>query len=154
MGSRLTIVTSLPTWAVLTLAFASPVIAVMIAFLSHRAARDLEARSKREEVLRNLRWAAELAVCDDVDKARLGTYELQALRESKMLSSTEEGLIDAALRATIAVPRQAIAQSADVAAVEVVVTTGPAVTGEIPVPSEGEGDPGEGADILCHRRSS
>lgn len=118
--------TTLPTWAVWVLSFGSPAVTAVIAtvgvYLSRRGARELETRSRREEVLRNLRWAAELAVSDDVRQARLGLEELQALRDSQMLSATEEGFIDAALRAAIAVPRQAIEQAGG--DVEVVTTTG------------------------------
>jgi hypothetical protein len=111
----LTIVTSLPTWAVYALAFGTPALTAAIAFLgqfySRRATRELEARSRREEVLRNLRWAAELAVSEDTAKSRLGIEELEALRDSKLLSRTEEGFVAAALRVTIRDPHQAIAQS-------------------------------------------
>lgn len=117
--------TSLPTWAVWALSFGSPAITLVVAFvgqyLTRRVAQDLEARSKREEFLRNLRWAGELAVSGDEPKARLGIQQLQALRSSRMLSSAEEGLIDAALRAAVEAPRQAITQAPG--DVEVVPTT-------------------------------
>jgi hypothetical protein len=76
-----------------------------------RAARDREARFKREEVMRNLRWAAELAVSDDAAKMRLGVRELDALRNSKMLGPDAEEIIYAALRAAIEIPVQRIEQS-------------------------------------------
>jgi hypothetical protein len=141
-------VTSLPTWAVWTLSFGSPTLTAVIAFLGyyfgHRAARDLEARSKREEVMRNLRWAAELAASNDAAQARLGIQELKALRDSKMLSPIDQGFVYAALDATIEIPRQAIAQSAKDA--EVIVNASANVAGETIVSSE-EGDLGEEADI-------
>ena len=62
--------------------------------------------------MRSLRWAAELAVSNDAAKSRLGVQELQALRDSKLLTLVEQGFIDAALRATIEIPRKAIDQSA------------------------------------------
>lgn len=130
--------TTLPTWAVWVLSFGSPaltaVIAVVAQYLNRRAARELETRSRREEVLRNLRWAAELAVSEDVRQARLGMEELQALRDSQILSSTEEGFIDAALRAAIAVPRQAIERARG--DVEVVATTDDSEAEEALVASE------------------
>lgn len=139
--------TTLPTWAVWTLSFGSPAVTAVIAVLghyfSHRAARDLEARSKREEVMRNLRWAAELAASNDAAKARLGVQELKALRDSKMLTPVEQGFVYAALDATIKVPRQVIAQYAE--DVEVVVEAGTNVAGETLVSSE-EGH-GEEANI-------
>jgi hypothetical protein len=94
--------------------------------------------------MRNLRWCAELAVSDDAAKARLGVEELEALRDSKMLGPSEEGFVYAALRATVKVPRQAIARSAS--EVEVVVRTDSGITGENPV-SSGEGAQGEVTDI-------
>ena len=94
--------------------------------------------------MRNLRWAAELAVSDDARKARLGVLELKALRDSKMLSESELGFIYAALDNTIEETRQAIDRSAG--EVEVVVRSDSDVAGGIPV-SSGEGDHGEEADI-------
>jgi hypothetical protein len=131
-------VTSLPTWAVWLVALGSPVatavIAIVAQYLNRRAARELETRSRREEVMRNLRWAAELAVSEDVRTARLGIEQLQALRDSQILSPAEEGFIDAALRAAIAAPRQAIEQARS--EVEVIATTEVSDTGEALVPSE------------------
>jgi hypothetical protein len=40
--------------------------------VTRRGAKELETRSRREEVLRNLRWASELAVDTDERKAKLG----------------------------------------------------------------------------------
>lgn len=109
------LVTTFPTWAVYLLSFGSPVLAfvgVMFGqYISRRGARELEIRSKREEVMRNLRWAAELAVSDDEDQARLGVEQLRALLESRMLGSSEEGFVYAALRAAIKVPVQEIEQA-------------------------------------------
>lgn len=91
--------------------------------------------------MRNLRWAAELAVSDDVRQARLGNRELRALQNSRMLSSTEVDFIYAALDAALDVPVQEIEQAAG--EVEIV-TTSVSVTGEFLVPSEGEGEQEEG----------
>ena len=132
--------TTLPTWAVWLLSFGSPTLTAAIAIvgqhISRRGARELETRSKREEVLRNLRWAAELAVSDDVRKARLGIQELKALQNSKMFSPAEVDFIYAALAAALDEPRQAIEQAGD--EVEVVATTSLSATGNVPVPSEDE----------------
>lgn len=148
MGSRLDLVTSFPTWAVWVLTFCLPVLTAVGAFLGqyfgHRAAQDLEARSKREEVMRNLRWAAELAVSNDAAKARLGIRELEALQVSKLLTTAEQGFIYAALDAAIDVPRLVIAQSAKDA--EVVVEASANVSEEILVSSD-EGEQGEETDI-------
>jgi hypothetical protein len=144
---RLTIVTSFPTWAVWTLAFGSPVLTAGTAFLGqyvgHRAARDQEIRSRREEVMRNLRWCSELAVSDDAARARLGVEELEALGGSKMLTVSDRDFVYAALRAVIKVPHQIIQTGREV---DVIVRTGSDGTRETPVSSE-EGEEGEEADI-------
>ena len=46
--------------------------------VARTAAAESEQRSRREEVLRNVRWASELAVSADPDKARLGVMQLTA----------------------------------------------------------------------------
>lgn len=62
------LMTSLPTWAVWVLSFGSPALAfagVMIGqAIARRGATELEFQSKREEVMRILRWATKLAVSD------------------------------------------------------------------------------------------
>jgi hypothetical protein len=119
---------------VFTLSFGSPLLTAAIAYwgqrLSRHAATELEARSRREEVMRNLRWASELAVSEDRAKSLLGVELLMALRESDLLSPVEEELIDAALRAVLTPPRKEINQSSG--DIELVVMTG---TNEI----EGDG---------------
>jgi hypothetical protein len=55
-----------------------------------------------------------------------------------LLTSSEEGFIDAALRAAIEVPRQAIIQSGG--DVEIVTATDRSPADEVPVSSEGEGE--------------
>ena len=88
--------------------------------------------------MRNLRWAAELAVSDDVRKARLGNRELGALQTSRMLDADDVGFIYAALDAALDVPVHAIEQAGG--DVEVVATTGLTGSGEVLVPSEDEGE--------------
>jgi hypothetical protein len=125
-----------------------PVLTAATAFLGQyfgrRATGELEARSRREEVMRNLRWAAELAVSNETAKSRLGLQELEALWTSELLTDVEQGFIDAALKATIEIPRQAIAQSAG--EVKVILEADANAAGETPVPSE-EGGQGEEAEI-------
>jgi hypothetical protein len=133
-------VTSLPTWAVWVLSFGSPTLTAAVALVGQRISRrgthELESRSKREEVMRSLRWAAELAVSDDVRKARLGNRELRALQNSRLLSPAEEDFIYAALDAALDVPVHAIEQAEG--DVEVVATTDDSATGEVLLPSEDE----------------
>ena len=94
--------------------------------------------------MRNLRWAAELAVSNDAATALLGVRELEALRDSKMLTPIEQGFIYAALKVTVEIPRQAIAESAG--DVDVVLEASANAVGGILVFSE-EGERGEEADI-------
>ncbi len=87
--------------------------------------------------MRSLRWAAELAVSDDVRKARLGNRELRALEVSRLLSPAEEDFIYAALDAALDAPVHAIEQAEG--DVEVVATMDVGATGEVLLPSEDEG---------------
>ena len=136
--------TSLPTWAVWVLSFGSPLLtaafAVVAQVVIRRGAEELETRSKREEVMRNLRWAAELAVSDDVRKARLGNRELRALQVSRLLDADEVDFIYAALDAALDVPVHAIERAERAGGdVEIVATTGPGGPAGVLVSSEDEG---------------
>lgn len=106
--------TALPTWAVWTLAFGTPLLAfvgvVIGQVITRRGATELEIRSKREEVMRILRWAAELAVSDDEAHARLGVAQLGALLSSELLDEEEKDFVQAALEAVVRVPVQQIEQ--------------------------------------------
>ena len=106
--------TNLPTWAVYVLSFGSPALAfsgVMIGQrITRQSATELETRSKREEVMRSLRWAAELAVSADETQARLGVAQLRALGESDLLDEHQQLFIDAALDAVVRVPAREIEQ--------------------------------------------
>lgn len=81
--------------------------------LTRRGAKELELRSKREEVLRNLRWAAELAVSDDEGKALLGLAELQALADSDLLEPGQQLFIDAALEAVVKEPEEELEEAGE-----------------------------------------
>lgn len=113
--------------AIISVGFLYFIIVAAVLLQRRVAARDLKARAKREGMMRNLRWAAELAVSNDPAKARLGVRELTVLLDSGILTPVELGLIDAALSAAIEIPRL-IAQSAS--DVEVVVETGGNVSEE------------------------
>jgi hypothetical protein len=139
-------VTILPTWAVYLLSFGSPVLTfagVMIAQrIVRRGALELEIRSRREEVMRNLRWAAELAVSDEEAHARLGVAELEALGRSDMLDDHQQLFIDAALEAVVRIPAREIEQLGE--DVQVVATTSLTAGPEVHVPSQAEAGEGEG----------
>lgn len=95
--------TTLPTWAVYAVSLGTPVAAflgVLVAqWITRKGARELETRSRREETMRNLRWAAELAVSKDDGMADLGVNQLAALLESDLLDDAEKVFVEAALDA-------------------------------------------------------
>ena len=111
------LVTTLPTWAVWVLSFGTPALAFLGVAIGQavrrRGAQELEVRSKRKEVLRILRWAAELAVSDDPGHARLGVAELGALLTSELLDDEEKNFVQAALEAVVRVPVEQIEQLGD-----------------------------------------
>jgi hypothetical protein len=98
-------VTSFPTWAVWTLAFATPVLAFAGGLtgqvVTRLGAKELEQRSKREEVMRILRWAAELGVSSDEARVRLGRAELETLLDADLLDEEERDFVQTALEATL-----------------------------------------------------
>jgi hypothetical protein len=112
-----TATTQLPTWAVYAVALGTPISAfvgvVVSNVLTRRGANELERRSKREEVLRNLRWAAELAVSEDEGKALLGLAELQALADSELLETDQKSFIDAALEAVVREPEEELEEAGE-----------------------------------------
>jgi hypothetical protein len=138
---------SLPLWIVGIIAAGSPVVTAALTVrgqnLNRGGAREQEDEAKREEVMTTLRWAAELAVSDDVRKARLGIQELKALQRSPLIGSIEGEFIIAALDAALEVPVIAIEQAHG--DVEVVAKADAAANEEVLVPSEEEGQPREGA---------
>ncbi|HJQ03495.1 MAG TPA: hypothetical protein VJ851_18000 [Jatrophihabitans sp.] len=96
----------LPTWAVYTAAV-GPAIGAFLGVLfaqlvTRRGAKELEKRSRREQVIRTLQWAAELAVGDDDSKAELGIRQLNALAASDLSDDDMQTFIDAALDAVVA----------------------------------------------------
>ena len=97
--------TSLPTWAVYLLAFGSPVLAfaggLIGQLVTRRGAVELERRSKREEAMRILRWAAELGVAPEEAKARLGRAQLETLLDADILDEGERNFVQTALEATL-----------------------------------------------------
>lgn len=105
-------VTTLPTWAVYLIGFGTPASAfvgvVIGQFFSRKGAKELERRSRREEALRTLRWAAELAVDKDERRADLGVVQLSALVESDLLDDTEKVFVDATLNHVVEDPAEAL----------------------------------------------
>lgn len=93
--------TSLPTWTVYALGFGSPGLTFASAVWAQRVALrtsdELERRSRREEVMRSLRWAAELAVDEDQRRSELGMAELAALADSALVDDVGQRFVDVAL---------------------------------------------------------
>jgi hypothetical protein len=96
----------LPTWMAYAVAFGTPLLAFLGAMSGHlvtrRGARELETRSRREQLMETLQWAAELAISDDEAKARLGLLELHALSDSELSNPEIQTFVDAALEAVVA----------------------------------------------------
>lgn len=76
------------------LAFAGALLGVAI---NRRGAHELERRSVREETMRNVRWAAELSMEADSQRARLGVAQLNALDGLSLLDRYERAMVKAAL---------------------------------------------------------
>lgn len=57
--------------------------------LSRRSALELDRWRKREETMRMLRWATELALDDGQDQARVGLVALSSLVRSSMLDTDD-----------------------------------------------------------------
>jgi hypothetical protein len=140
-------VTYLPTWAIWVLSFGTPLLAFAGVLLgqaiSRRGARELETRAKREEVMRILRWAAELAVADDRAHARLGVTQLGTLLTSDLLDEEEKDFVQAALTAVVEPAVQQIEQLGE--DVQVIAESDLPGNARVDVPSQGEAE-GEGGD--------
>ena len=132
--------TSLPTWAVWVLSFGTPLLALLGVLIgqaiTRRGAQELEMRSKREEVMRILRWAAELAVSDDQAHVRLGVAELGTLLTSDLLDEEEKDFVQAALTAVVSPAVHQIEQLGE--DVKVVATPDLPADTESDVPSQAE----------------
>jgi len=76
------------------LAFAGALLGVL---LNRRVASELERRSRREETMRNLRWAADHVGDGDPIRAALGAAQLRALGRSALLDPEQLVFVDAAL---------------------------------------------------------
>lgn len=145
-------VVSLPLWAIFTIGFGSPILAfagVLLAqLMNRRGARELERRSKREETIRSLRWAAELAVSLDDRMADLGVAQLAALLTSDLLDAAEKVFVEAALDAVYQDPQaelDALGQDAEV--IQLVDTDAVRLThqgeGDVPLTTQSDQDGGD-----------
>jgi hypothetical protein len=137
----------LPTWAIWVLSFGTALLAFAGVLLgqaiTRRGTRELEIRSKREEVMRILRWAAELAVADDQAHVRLGVTQLGTLLTSDLLDEEEKDFVQAALTAVVEPAVQQIEQLGE--GVQVIAESDLSGNARVDVPSQGEAE-GEGGD--------
>lgn len=67
-------------------------------------AKELERRSRHGEVIRALRWAAELAMDSDLLKARPGVDQLNALGDSDPLDESGQLFVNAAQQSVLCEP--------------------------------------------------
>lgn len=146
-------VTTLPTWAVYAVSIGAPVLAFLGVLVAQVIARrgdvELETRSKREETMRTMRWAAELSASTDDRTASLGVAELTALLESDLLEESDKIFVEAALDAVYEPVETEIEQLGDdVEVVQYLADEGEALVedgeGGVSLESdEGDGDGGE-----------
>lgn len=97
---------SMPIWLVITLAIGTPVLAFAGSFIGHawtrKTATELDVWRRREETMRLLRWAAELAVDQDALRADLGVAVLAELDESELLQPPDQPIVTATLDLVVA----------------------------------------------------
>ena len=140
---------SLPLWALFAVAFGSPILAflgVLLAqVMTRKSATELEARSKREETMRILRWAAELAVSLDDRMADLGVAQLGALLRSDLLDDSEKVFVEVALDAVYEDPEAELTQlGEDAEVIQLVATDDIGLTDEVNVEVSSTEEPDDG----------
>jgi hypothetical protein len=95
----------IPLWVAVVIAVGSPLLAfagVLVAqWLTRRTAHESEIRWRREETMRMLRWAAELAADGDPARKKVGVAALDALDDSEMLQRDDQALISAVLEVLV-----------------------------------------------------
>lgn len=139
--------TELPTWAVYAVSICTPGSALLgvllTGWLNRRTAMELERRSQREEVMRLLRWAAELAIAEDERKVELGVDQLRALAHSDLLGGQEKAFVDAALESALVKRAGQIEQRTKAAGEVHALQAGPAIATDEPVDVEIPSNPAE-----------
>ncbi|MEJ7772998.1 MAG: hypothetical protein WKF51_13935 [Geodermatophilaceae bacterium] len=108
--------TTLPTWAVYSVAFGTPLLAFLGVVVGHallrRTANELDVWRRREETMRMLRWASEQAASVEPAKARMGIAALDALSGSELLQEPDGIIVDAVLVSLLAEPVEQIEEGA------------------------------------------
>lgn len=94
-----------PLWVAIVLAVGAPALAFGGALtgqiFSRRAANEQDVRWHREESMRILRWAAELAAEPQGSRSAVGVASLEALERSELLQAADQVLISAVLIAVV-----------------------------------------------------
>lgn len=134
--------TSLPTWAIYAVSFGAPLAAFVGVLIGHlltrRGAHELDRRATREEAMRMLRWASELAASDDSGRATLRIAALDALSSSPWLHDEDQKLIDAVLDSLLVEDAQAYREATGAQVVEIEPYRGSAEGGkDLPAPEGG-----------------
>ena len=93
------------------------------------SAEAADQRAKREEVMRIMRWAAELAISEDEGRAELGVSQLTALYDSPLLDEELLPQVDAALRAVVTASAEEIEEIEDEGHTAEVVEVGERLSG-------------------------
>jgi hypothetical protein len=109
-------VTTLPTWAVYSVAVGTPLLAFLGVVAGHallrRTANELDVWRRREETMRMLRWASEQAASTEPAKARMGLAALDALGSSELLQEPDGMFVDAVLDSLLEEPVEQIEEGA------------------------------------------
>lgn len=89
---------------------ATPLLAFGGALLGHwinrRSAVELDRWRKREETMRMLRWAAELATGQEIARADVGVVAIGALLESPLLDRADDAMVATVASAVMALNRR------------------------------------------------
>ena len=72
-------------------------VSTLAAHRRNRIANELEWRSRREQIMRMLQWAADLAIDPDPHRSAMGLRQLQALARSRLNSPDVQAFVNAAL---------------------------------------------------------
>lgn len=95
----------LPLWVGAAAAVGIPLLAfagsVAGQVLSRRDALALDVRWRREETMRLLRWASELAVASEPGRVRVGVATMRALGGSELMQRHDQVIVDSVLDAVL-----------------------------------------------------
>lgn len=94
-----------PLWVAVVIAVATPLLAfagvIVGQLLLRRGALEQDVRWRREETMRLLRWAAELALDADPGRSAVGVAALDGLQQSELIRRHDQPLVTAVLQAVL-----------------------------------------------------